>query len=125
MADVDEVIAAKRQVEEELLARPGVTGVGVGFREVGGELTDETVIRIYVEAKRPADEVPSDLLIPSEINGHRTDVVEKTFRLAESPPADSALDKKGYTPAMSGGVFPYNSSNHNPLLPGYQIQVLA
>jgi hypothetical protein len=114
MAADAEVIAAKEDVAEELLSRPGVTGVGVGFREVGGKLTDETVIRVYVEAKRPPEDVPPSLLIPSEINGHRTDVIETTFSLAGSAAADTA-------PADADAGFPYDS-RMRPLFPGLQIQ---
>src|SRR5262245_34037209 len=58
MPDLDAMIRAKSAVEPQLLSQPGVTGVGVGLREKGGKLTEEVVIRVYVERKRPLGEVP-------------------------------------------------------------------
>jgi hypothetical protein len=51
--------------------------VGVGYREKGGQETDEYTIRVYVEHKRPLNEVPAESRIPTEINGFKTDVIEK------------------------------------------------
>lgn len=88
MADIDEMVKVKRSVEDDLLARPGVTGVAVGYREVGGKRTDEIVIRVYVEAKRPAGDLSSGDLIPAEIQGHRTDVIE-----AQAPTHTALTDR--------------------------------
>jgi len=77
MADFDVLVQVKREVEDELLSRPGVTGVGAGVREIAGEPTDETAIRVYVESKRPEAELSADELIPSEIRGQKTDVIER------------------------------------------------
>jgi hypothetical protein len=71
------LISAKQEVEDELLKRPGVTGVGVGYREKGGQETDEIVILVYVAQKRPLHEVPPELRIPPEIRGFKTDVIER------------------------------------------------
>jgi hypothetical protein len=87
MADFDAVKHAKREVEAELLARPGVTGVGVGFKEAGGELTDEIAIRVYVENKRVAEQLAAGEAIPAEIGGHRTDVIESS-RPRHAVPSD-------------------------------------
>jgi hypothetical protein len=52
----EELIEAKDEVQFELLEIPGVTGVGIGFREEGEEiLEEELAVRIYVadETKCP------------------------------------------------------------------------
>ena len=54
---IDEIVALKERVEEELLGRPGVTGVDVGYKEVGVEKTDEIAIRVMVKKKKK--EVPA------------------------------------------------------------------
>ena len=68
----------KREVEEDLLRRPGVTGVDVGYKVVGGEKTDQLAIRIYVENKGQFD--PGDAIPPS-IHGVPTDVLQRRIRL--------------------------------------------
>jgi len=77
MSEHDEICRVQEAVVPQLLAQPGVTGVGVGLREKGGQPTDEIVIRVYVARKRTASEVPAAELIPSEIGGFATDVIEK------------------------------------------------
>src|SRR6476661_2444110 len=72
----DELFAIKDRAAERLLAIPGVTAVGIGGRERSGEPTGELVIKVFVAGKRPADEVAADHLIPAEIEGVPTDVVE-------------------------------------------------
>ena len=76
MEEHREIIRVKRDEEENLLRMPGVHGVGVGRRQVKGQLTDEVVIRVYVTKKRPAHELAPSELIPSAIKGVKTDVIE-------------------------------------------------
>jgi hypothetical protein len=77
MADQETILRVQKAVLPKLMAQPGVTGVGVGPREQGGKLTDEVVIRVYVQHKRPPGEVPPELRIPAEIEGVKTDVIQK------------------------------------------------
>lgn len=79
MPSVDELIAIKAQVEAEYLDRPGVTGIDVGYKEVGGQLTDVVAIRVHVERK--SDDVPAAERVPDEIDGAVTDVLERTYEL--------------------------------------------
>ena len=46
MPDLDAIIKAKSAAAADLLKLPGVTGVGVGYREKGGQETDECTIRV-------------------------------------------------------------------------------
>ena len=48
-------------------------GVDVGYRYVGGEKTDEIVIRVHVAEKK---DVSPDQKIPETINGVKTDVLQ-------------------------------------------------
>ena len=50
------IIAKKEGAEERLLAMPGVTGVDVGHKIVGGERTEEIAIRVMVEKKKDLPE---------------------------------------------------------------------
>lgn len=79
MPSVDEIIAIKQRVEEQFLNAPGVTGVDVGYKEVGGERTGQIAIRVHVAAK--TDAVPDDQRVPGEIDGVPTDVLERRYEL--------------------------------------------
>jgi hypothetical protein len=96
MPDLDAMIQAKLAAAADLLKLPGVTGVGVGHREKGGQETGELVIRVYVEHKRPLNEVPAESRIPTEINGFKTDVMEKGHDVLIS------LDNKYERPIVGG-----------------------
>lgn len=92
----DGLLALRDQVEAELRSIPGVVGVGVGFKERGGALTEEIVFRVYVEEKRPLDDVPPAERIPDEIHGVKTDVLTVTI---DTPQADTSK----YRP-IKGGI---------------------
>jgi hypothetical protein len=79
MASVDELIAIKERVEAQFLGAPGVTGVDVGYKEVGGQRTGQIAIRVHVAAK--TDDIPDDQRVPGEIEGAVTDVLERRYEL--------------------------------------------
>lgn len=76
-----EALRVKEEIEPELLRRPEVTGVDVGYKEVGGKPTNIIAIRIFVSRKR---DVSKDQTIPKEIRGIPTDVIERRFVLHAS-----------------------------------------
>jgi hypothetical protein len=77
MPAVDDVIAIKERVEAQFLGAPGVTGVDVGYKEVGGQRTEQVSIRVHVAQK--TDNVPDDQRVPAEIEGVATDVLERRY----------------------------------------------
>ena len=68
---------------DQILNRPGVTGVGIGYKVTGGKETDQLAIVICVKEKQPEQELASDAILPKEIEGHVTDV--KTLMLTQPP----------------------------------------
>src|SRR6266849_1873090 len=66
----------KESAERALLKRPGVTGVGIGYKYVGGKRTDQLAIRISVREKK---DVPDSERIPADIEGIPTDVLQQEF----------------------------------------------
>jgi hypothetical protein len=74
-----EVVEVKERVERSILDIPGVHGIGVGNKRTAGELTGETSIVVFVEHKRPLEEIPPDERVPSEIEGVPTDVIEESL----------------------------------------------
>jgi len=104
---VDELAEVRRVKEEkldELLKRPGVTGVGVGYKYVKGQRTDEVAIQVFVEKKR---DVPRAERIPTQIDKVPTDVIEREIVLhtLRVPVADVELqaDTGRYDP-LQGGI---------------------
>lgn len=101
-------IAIKERAVDRLLALPGVHAVGVGHKITAGERTGETSIRVYVTRKRPLDELAPDEIVPAEVEGVRTDVVERPMPRVEQVPgilanAPNREDTNEYRP-IRGGV---------------------
>jgi hypothetical protein len=97
-----------KQVEEaELLKIPGVTGVGIGYKIVKGEKTNELSIRVYVAEKKDTKDVPKNELIPKEIKGVKTDVIQRKFVLhplrLRLQDLEIKLDTGNYDP-LKGGI---------------------
>jgi hypothetical protein len=73
---VQHALEVKRRHERELMRKPNVVAVGVGFRTRGGAKTDEVAIVVSVKTKAPASALKRDEAIPSSIDGVPVDVVE-------------------------------------------------
>ena len=97
-------LTAKRKAESELLRRPGVIGVGVGWKYVGGKRTNQLAIRVYVRNKR---DVPPPERIPAQFDGLVTDVVQRRAKpmvlAAPVPQAAASVDAGSYDP-LRGGI---------------------
>jgi len=72
----DKVLDVYGKVKNELIKRKNVFGVGHGFKEIDGKLTDKPSIIVYVKEKLNEEEIPHEELIPKKIDGIQTDVVE-------------------------------------------------
>jgi hypothetical protein len=79
----------KANARERLLAIPGVTGLDVDYKTVGGRRTDRLAIVVFVERK-----LPDARDIPPSIDGVPTDVVEGRF--------DLRADRGRYNPVKCG-----------------------
>ena len=66
-AEVEHVSAAKAQVEADLFAMPGVHTLGIGYKRVGGKLTDEVSLVVYVDQKVSAEQLAPGWLVPRSI----------------------------------------------------------
>jgi hypothetical protein len=90
----DEAVQAKSAVEFDLLALPGVTGVGLGAREENGEFSDELAVRVLVE---DASDVPDG--VPQDVEGVPVCVIERVYDPLGSVPPDT--DRY---PELRGGI---------------------
>lgn len=84
MTGLEDIRRVKEEVEKELLKIPGVTGVDLGYKYVGGKKTDVLAIRVYVEKKNK--DVPEKEMIPKKIDNIPTDVTERRFVLHSDQP---------------------------------------
>jgi len=73
---IQRVQDVKRRHEDELLRKPNVVAVGVGFRNRGGQATQEACIVVSVKTKVPAAQLQRGDLLPASIEGVPIDVVE-------------------------------------------------
>ncbi|RLC70829.1 MAG: hypothetical protein DRI52_06340 [Chloroflexi bacterium] len=73
---VERVKEIKAKYEQELLSKPNVVGLGVGYREVGGQMTDQVGLIVMVRRKVPLDQLAPQEVIPAQIEGIPTDVRE-------------------------------------------------
>lgn len=101
------IVSTKEKHEDRLLKMPGVTGVDVGYKYTGGVRTDEVAIRVMVEKKDPS--LPPEQRVPAELDGVRTDVIERTYFLQDARNRrkvdDVALDADtGNYAQVKGGI---------------------
>lgn len=62
--------------QARLLALPNVVGVGIGRKRVGNKVTDELSLVVMVEHKLPLSALAAESVVPQQIAGVPTDVVE-------------------------------------------------
>jgi hypothetical protein len=78
------------EVEEELLAKENVIGVGRGRRRVNGQFTDEEVIVTFVEKKVDEEDLDEDQIVPRSLE---VDDQEVETDVQESPGGFHALQQ--------------------------------
>ncbi len=74
--------------KKELFNRSNVVGYGQGYKEVGGVLTSERALIVMVSKKLPAEDLMPDDLVPLEIGGLPTDVMETGIFTAFQKPTE-------------------------------------
>ena len=73
---IQQAMTVKARHEAHLLQKANVIGIGVGFRERGGVLTDEVALVVNVTRKLPNDQLAPEDIIPREMEGVPVDVRE-------------------------------------------------
>lgn len=93
-----QLIEAQSLFQEDLLRRRNVVGVAVGYKNFKEQSTDELAVTVLVEQKKPVEALEPEDLIPSELNGARTDVIEVGRLVALQTPRDR------FRPTIPAGV---------------------
>lgn len=81
---INQVFQAQAIFQEALLARPGVVGVAAGLKNQAGEPS----VVVLVERKLPVSALSAAEMIPKEVNGVPTDVIEIGYLRAYDSPRD-------------------------------------
>lgn len=86
---LDAAIAELKKVRRSWLRRPGVTGVDVGLKMKGRELTDELAVRVHVSRKVPVSALPNKAEAfaesgkPQKLGDFDIDVIEAEYGLSD------------------------------------------
>lgn len=111
----DEIVAAKDRAATVLLRLPNVTSVGIGGRVRAGQRVSELVLKVYVDAKVPIDQLAPSERIPAEIEGLPTDVVQM--------PTVGTIATTPVPPGQPRIPFPNRDSDkHRPIVGGSHME---
>jgi hypothetical protein len=102
--DINRAISIKRQNLRHLIGRRNVVGVGVGYKESGGQVTEELAVTINVARKVPLAQLAESDKVPRDLDGVRTDVVETGRFLAGEATAQAQSTKDRWRPTIPPGV---------------------
>ena len=88
MSERLEVKQVKELHKEDILARPNVVGVGVGYKVARGRRTSELCVVVMVSRKVPEAGLAPEAVVPREMDGLTTDVVQVGYIWALQSPTD-------------------------------------
>ncbi len=95
MYERKDIAAVKDRHKEALLAKPNVVGVGTGYKLREGR-REELCVVAMVTQKLPRASLPEESLVPSEVDGIATDVIQ--VGLLQAHPARTGR----WRPALGG-----------------------
>jgi hypothetical protein len=76
VAETAQVIEAQSAHEQELLERENVIGVAASVKVTKGKPTGAQSLTVFVETKKPKTQLAKEAVVPVEVDGIPTDVVE-------------------------------------------------
>jgi hypothetical protein len=76
MPQFNEIQQARAQHESALMRKPNVVGVGVSYKSVAGERSGELCMAVLVQQKLPKAGLSAEALVPQELDGVHTDVIQ-------------------------------------------------
>ncbi|RME76257.1 MAG: hypothetical protein D6784_06205 [Chloroflexi bacterium] len=102
---VERTRAIKQQNLRRLLSRRNVVGVGVGFKESNGVLTEEVAVTVNVVKKLPVAQLAESDMVPRDLDGVKTDVIETgRFLAGAEATAQAARPTDRWRPVIPCGV---------------------
>lgn len=104
MKESERILRVKEAAERDLRKIPGVHAVGIGPKITNGKLTGEIAIHVLLPKKKPLDQIPPEHIVPSEIEGIKTDILEIPGFVATALPDQSTYRPlKGGSQVRAGG----------------------
>lgn len=94
----EQAFQAQALHQDTLLDKQNVVGVAVGYKNATGENTGDVAVVVLVEQKKPLAALTAQDVIPKELEGMKTDVVEVGYLRAQQ----TARDR--YRPVIPAGV---------------------
>ncbi len=73
---IQHMLKVQADHEPDILSRANVVGIGVGFKDPSRPQDDEMALVALVKKKKPLSELSSADVVPAQVNGVRTDVIE-------------------------------------------------
>ncbi len=98
--NIETIKEVRAKEESGLLEMPGVVGVGTGYKEKDGQETGQLCMCIYVEKKKPKEELAEDEVITARFSHQGIDEVHTDIIETGKLVAQSFTDR--YRPAPSG-----------------------
>lgn len=98
MASPEHTLQAQSLFQKDLLSKPNVVGVAVGYKESKGDTQGDLALVVLVNEKKPLAALDPEDVVPREIDGVRTDVYEIGYLRALQTP------RERHRPVIPGGV---------------------
>ena len=76
MAEMEKIKTVKEKHGAKIMAKKNVVGLGVGYKETKGVKTDRMALVVMVRKKISIEELKKGDVIPAEVEGVITDVIE-------------------------------------------------
>ena len=73
---IEQIRQVKARYQTQLLKLANVEGVGVGFKQINRQITDQLALIVNVSRKVPLTQLAPDDVVPPHIDGVATDVQE-------------------------------------------------
>lgn len=124
-SEIEKLKKVKIKNRDNVMKLANVTGIGVGRKRVGDEVTETLAIRVYVVKKLPIEKLKKEDIIPSELDGVPTDVVEignvrfmawNVFRNRPAEGGESLSNCGHHHSGTLGGVFIDNTDGSEVIL---------
>jgi len=94
---LNEIRAIKDSNEDSLFDLDNVNGVGIGYKDIKGEIQDELCIKVFVQQKLKEKDLGKSQVIPKEIDGIKTDVFDVGIIEAQAYTARLRPAKPGFS----------------------------
>jgi S1-C subfamily serine protease len=109
MSNYDEIKRIKAEHEKSLFSYKGVLALGIGYKKVGGKATDKLSILVYLNGKKPLNQLEADQILPQKIGVAPIDVIDAR------PLTEDILR------VNDGDVLKDDQSRYRPLVGGIQL----